>query len=204
MLKPVALSRGPRWRIQWYVGIYQRRDETGSLCRPDLYSSTRCIIPYIYGFESSSLYTCNTSWHSVHYMILNKPLVRLYYCASPIRSYYDIICTGLDCAMIQYNSLLEHSVSTRNNISQYSVSTACWLHHLVFPVHCSIHIWYTSYSMPIYKLYPILIHPFLLSPALNCLNMNHFCRDQPEIFCPQCLQLIEWLICKIKQSFIHV
>ena len=26
--------------------IYQSRDETGSLCRPDLYSSTRCIIPY--------------------------------------------------------------------------------------------------------------------------------------------------------------
>ena len=47
------------------------------LCRPDLYSSTRCIIPYINGLESSSLYTCNTSWRSVYYMILNKPLVRL-------------------------------------------------------------------------------------------------------------------------------
>ena len=45
--------------------------------RPDLYSSTRCIIPYIYGSEFSSLYTCNTSWCSVYYMILNKPLVRL-------------------------------------------------------------------------------------------------------------------------------
>ena len=77
LLKPVVLRLGPRWRIQWYVRIYQRRDETGSLCRPDLYSSTRCIIPYIYGLELSSLYTCNTSWCSVHYMILNKPLVRL-------------------------------------------------------------------------------------------------------------------------------
>ena len=77
LLKPRVLFLGPRWRIQWYVGVYQSRDETVSLCRPDLNSSTRCIIPYIYGSESSSLYTCNTSWHYVHYMILNKPLVRL-------------------------------------------------------------------------------------------------------------------------------
>ena len=33
----------------------------GLLCRPDLNSSTRCRIPYYYGSESSSLYTCNTS-----------------------------------------------------------------------------------------------------------------------------------------------
>ena len=77
LLKPVVLSLGPRWRIWWYVGVYQSRDETESLCRPDLYSSTRCIIPYINGSESISLYTCNTSWCSVHYMIFNKPLVRL-------------------------------------------------------------------------------------------------------------------------------
>ena len=77
LLKPEVLSLGPRWRIQWYVRVYQSRDETGSSCRPDLNSSTRCIIPYHYGSESSSLYTCNTSWCSVHYMILNKPLVRL-------------------------------------------------------------------------------------------------------------------------------
>ena len=77
VLKPEVLSLGPRWRIQWYVGVYQSRDETESLCRPDLYSSTRFIIPYINGSKSSSLYTCNTSWHSVHYMILNKPLVKL-------------------------------------------------------------------------------------------------------------------------------
>ena len=36
-----------RWRIQWYVGVYQSRDEIESLCRPDLNSSARCIIPYI-------------------------------------------------------------------------------------------------------------------------------------------------------------
>ena len=77
LLKPEVLSLGPRWRIQWYVGVYQSRDKTESLCRPDLYSSTRWIIPYINGLESSSLYTCNTSWCSVHYIILNKPLVRL-------------------------------------------------------------------------------------------------------------------------------
>ena len=77
LLKPEVLSLGPRWRIWWYVRVYQSRDKTESLCRPDLYSSTRCIIPYINGSESSSLYTCNTSWHSVHYTILNKPLVRL-------------------------------------------------------------------------------------------------------------------------------
>ena len=77
LLKPEVLCLVPRWRIRWYVGVYQSRDETGSLCRPGLNSSTRCIIPYINGSESSSLYTCNTSWRSVHYMILNKPLVRL-------------------------------------------------------------------------------------------------------------------------------
>ena len=77
LLKPKVVSLGPRWRIRWYVGLYQSRDETESLYRPDLYSSTRCIIPYINGSEPSSLYTCNTSWHSVYYMILNKPLVRL-------------------------------------------------------------------------------------------------------------------------------
>ena len=49
----------------------------GLMCRPDLNSSTRCIIPYINGLESSSLYTCNTNWRSVYYMILSKPLVRL-------------------------------------------------------------------------------------------------------------------------------
>ena len=42
------------------VRIYQNRDESESLCRPDLYSSTG-VIPYINGSESSSLYTCNTS-----------------------------------------------------------------------------------------------------------------------------------------------
>ena len=77
LLKPEVLSLGLRWRIWWYVGVYQSRDETESLCRLDLYSSTRCKIPYYYGLESSSLYTCNTSWCSVHYTILNKPLVRL-------------------------------------------------------------------------------------------------------------------------------
>ena len=58
------------------VGVYQNRDETESLCRPDFHSSIG-VIPYIYGLESSSLYTHNTSRHSVHYMILNKPLVKL-------------------------------------------------------------------------------------------------------------------------------
>ena len=77
LLKPEVLSLGLRWRIRWYVRVYQSRDETESSCRPDLYSSTRCIIPDIYGLELSSLYTCNTSWHSVYYIILNKPLVRL-------------------------------------------------------------------------------------------------------------------------------
>ena len=77
LLKPEYYCLVLRWRIQWYARVYQSRDKAGSLYRPDLYSSTRCIIPYYYGSESSSLYTCNTSWRSVHYMILNKPLVRL-------------------------------------------------------------------------------------------------------------------------------
>ena len=42
-------------------GVYQSRGETGSLYRPDLISSTRSIIPYHYGLEPISLYTCNTS-----------------------------------------------------------------------------------------------------------------------------------------------
>ena len=121
LLKLEVLYLGPRWRIWWYIGVYQRRDETGSLCRPHLNSSTRCIIPYIYGLESSSLYTCNASWRSVHYMILNKPLVRL------TTAYYQSAVS-----MIRYNSLSECSVSSWNNISQYSISTesrggwGCW------------------------------------------------------------------------------
>ena len=27
----------------------------------------------------------------------------------------------------------------------------------------------------------MMIHPFLLSPALKCLNMDQFCKDLPEI-----------------------
>ena len=78
LLKPIVLRLGPRWRILRYVGVYLSRDETGSLFRPDLYSSIRYkIFPYYYGLESSSLYTRNTIWCSVHYMILSKPLVRL-------------------------------------------------------------------------------------------------------------------------------
>ena len=85
----------PRWRIWWYARVYQSRDETESLCRPDLNSSIRCIIPYYYGSESSSLYTCNTSWCRVHYMILNKPLVRLttadYQCAVSMISFAQVL-----------------------------------------------------------------------------------------------------------------
>ena len=44
------------------------RDETVSLVRPDLIRSIFWI-PYIIGWESSSLYTCDTILRSVHYMI---------------------------------------------------------------------------------------------------------------------------------------
>ena len=27
----------------------------------------------------------------------------------------------------------------------------------------------------------MLIYPFLLTPALKCLNMGQFCKDQPKI-----------------------
>ena len=30
-VKTLVLLIGPRWRIRWYVGVYQSRDETGSL-----------------------------------------------------------------------------------------------------------------------------------------------------------------------------
>ena len=59
------------------VGRYYSRGETGSLYRPDLTWALLCKVLIYYGLESSSLYTHNTSWRSVHYMILNKPLVRL-------------------------------------------------------------------------------------------------------------------------------
>jgi hypothetical protein len=32
--------------------------------------------------------------------------------------------------------------------------------------------------MSILKLYPILIHPLLLSPAPKCLHKHQYCRDQ--------------------------
>ena len=56
VLKPEVLCVGPRWRILWYVRVYQNRDETESLCWPDLYSSTgvkflilmaRSLAPYV-------------------------------------------------------------------------------------------------------------------------------------------------------------
>ena len=59
------------------VGVFCSRDETRSLLRPGLTIELYCLSPYCYGSESSSLYTHNTSWCSVHYMIFSKPLVRL-------------------------------------------------------------------------------------------------------------------------------
>ena len=116
MLKPEVLRLGPRWRIRWYVGVYSSRDETESLCRPDLYSSTRCIIPYINGLESSSLYTRNTSWCSVHYMILNKPLVRL------TTVHYQSAVSMISLAQV-LTAQWSNTIPCRNNISRYSVST---------------------------------------------------------------------------------
>ena len=56
-------------------------------------------------------------------LYINKPLVRLttahYQSAVSMISFAQ----GLDCTMIQYNSLSECSVSSQNNISRYSVST---------------------------------------------------------------------------------
>ena len=77
LLKPKYCSPRPEVKDTLIVRVYQNRDETESLCRPDFYSSTGVKLLYINGSESSSLYTHNTSWCSVHYMILTKPLVRL-------------------------------------------------------------------------------------------------------------------------------
>ena len=76
VLKPEYHSHRSKVKDILIVRVYQNRDENESLCRPDLYSSIS-YFPYINGSESSSLYTSNTSLHSVHYMILNKPLVSL-------------------------------------------------------------------------------------------------------------------------------
>ena len=61
LLKPVDCTMVQGEGYLDMSDIYPSRDETGSLCRPDLYSSIRYEIPYINVSESSSLYTRNTS-----------------------------------------------------------------------------------------------------------------------------------------------
>ena len=77
------------------VGVFCSRYETRSLVWPDLTIEFISLIPYINGLESSSLYTCNTSWRSVHYMILSKPLVRLttadYQCTVSMISFAQVL-----------------------------------------------------------------------------------------------------------------
>ena len=133
LLKPEVLYLGPRWRIQWYVGVYQSRDETESLCRPDLNSRTRCIIPYYYGLESSSLYTCNTSWCSVHYIILNKPLVRLttaqYQSTVSMISFAQVLTAQwsdtIPCRNVQFLiGIISHNIPFR----QHNQNHSCCLH----------------------------------------------------------------------------
>ena len=128
LLKPVVQGPGQRWRIQWYVRLYQSRDETGSLCRPDLHSSTRCIIPYICGLESSSLCTCNTSWRSVHYMILNKPLVRL--------------------TTVHYQSTVSMISFAQVLTAQWSNTIPCW--------NVQFQVGITSHDIPFW--HPLLFH----------------------------------------------
>ena len=77
-----------------------------SLIRPD--------IPYLFGLESSSLYTCNTILHSVYYIIHYSAISKNIAADYQSISRHDIICTGMNCTMIQYNSLSECSVSSWN------------------------------------------------------------------------------------------
>ena len=114
---------GPRWRILWHVRVYQNGNETESLRRPDLYSSTG-VIPYINGLESSSSYTCNTSWHSVHYMILNKPLVR------PTTAHYQSTVSMISFAQV-LTAQWSNTIPCQNVWFQVGITS----HNILFQQH---------------------------------------------------------------------
>ena len=114
--------------------IYQSRDETESLYSPDLYSSTRCIISYINGLEPSSLYTCSTSWHSVHYMILNKPLVRLttahYQSTVSMISFAQVLTAQWSNTIPCCNVWFQVGITSHNiPFQQYLCALVHWISH---------------------------------------------------------------------------
>ena len=125
---------GPRWRILWYVRVYQNRDETGVFDKTrSIFSNNRCIIPYINGSESSSLYTCNTSWCSVHYIILNKPLVRLttvhYQSAVSMISFAQVLTAQwsdtIPCRNVQFQvGITSHDILFQH-LSEYCMGKQC-------------------------------------------------------------------------------
>ena len=84
-----------------------------SLVRPGLIWSIFWI-PYLFGWELSSLYTCNTILHSVHYIIHYSAISKNDSVDYQSISQHDIIYTGINCTMIRYNSLSECLVSSWN------------------------------------------------------------------------------------------
>ena len=104
-----------------YIKVEMR---LGLMFRPDLNSSTRCVIPYYYVSESSSLYTCNTSWCSVHYMILNKPLVRLttahYQSAVSMISFAQVLTAQWSNTIPCWNVQFQVGITSHNILFQHS------------------------------------------------------------------------------------
>ena len=84
-----------------------------SLIRLDLIQVSSGFLT-LFGWELNSLYTHNTILCSVYYMIHYSAISKNAAVDYQSISQHDIICTGFDCAMIQYNSLLECSVSSQN------------------------------------------------------------------------------------------
>ena len=82
------------------------------------------------------------------------------------------------CNNPEYMILMLSLHAPLHQITSFLLGTSLLFLYLHLTVACIYDIQVISW---IYKLYPILIHPFLLSPALKCLNMDQFCKDYPEI-----------------------
>ena len=121
------MKTGPRWRIlciSWR--IHQSRGKTVSLLRPGL-TRISWIIP---------LYYLAGSWAPYIHVILSDIVSITWYITQPLISnaaadyqsisQHDIICTGMNCTMIWYNSYSECSV-VNQNISHMILFQQC--HH---------------------------------------------------------------------------
>ena len=110
------------------VRVFYSRDETGSWLRPDLTIELYLVKSLYYGSESCSLYTRNTSWRSVYYMILNKPLVRL--------------------TTVHYQSTVSMISFAQVLTAQWSNTIPCW--------NVQFQVGITSHDIPFW--HPLLFH----------------------------------------------